>query len=57
MFIMREVWLLVFKYPSQAQVDNEYSKDDIMLKGRVIRENIPHLPYHDHGTKTLFSLD
>ena len=26
MFIMREVWLLVFKCPSQAQVDNEYSK-------------------------------
>ena len=38
MFIMREVWLLVFKYPSQAKVDNEYSKDDIMLKGRVIRK-------------------
>ena len=45
-FIMREVWLLVFKCPSQAQVDNEYSKDDIMLKGIVIRENktTPPLP-------------
>ena len=42
MFIMREVWLLVFKCPSQAQVDNEYSKDDIMLKGRVNKENNPH---------------
>ena len=32
-----------FKYPSQAKVDNEYSKDDIMLKGRVIRKTIHNI--------------
>ena len=41
---------------ANAQVDNEYSKDDIMLKGIVIRKTRLHLPYHDHGTKTWFSL-
>ena len=28
-----------------------------MLKEQVTNENKLHLPYHDHGTKTLFSLD
>ena len=44
--VVREVWLLVLKAQANAQVVNEYSKDDIMLKGIVIRENktTPPLP-------------
>ena len=42
--------------PASSQVANEYSKDDIMhIKGQVISKHNPHLPYHDHGTKTLYS--